>query len=230
MPCSRTDAPLAQCAPRLSGESNTGSCRVHTPFSTMASTAQPTEQCVHTVRLTSTCAALGLPWPPRPCRSRRTEAGSRTRRRRRRGPSASETCADPSSGAASRRGGEDADRLRTAASVLRGQQHDPFLLLELVSSAVVIAHVLGLAIAACGIAAAFGCSRVGDRGQRAAAALSRGACAARAEREQEAAALRDRWSGGRRMRRVRRVRMLRCGDVLMRTSRKTTPSYVTSVR
>ena len=56
-PCSRTDAPFAQCAPRLSGESNTGSCRVHTPFSTVASTAQPTEQCVQTVRLTSALAA-----------------------------------------------------------------------------------------------------------------------------------------------------------------------------
>ena len=47
-------APLAQCAPRLSGESKTGSWRTQTPFSTMASTAQPTEQWVHTVRLTST--------------------------------------------------------------------------------------------------------------------------------------------------------------------------------
>ena len=33
-PCSRIDAPFAQCAPRLSGESNTGSWRTHTPFST----------------------------------------------------------------------------------------------------------------------------------------------------------------------------------------------------
>src|SRR5919109_785200 len=53
MPCSRTEAPFAQCAPRLSGESNTGSCRIQTPFCTTASMAQPTEQCVHTVRLTS---------------------------------------------------------------------------------------------------------------------------------------------------------------------------------
>src|SRR5712691_5473703 len=65
-PCSRTDAPLAQCAPRLSGESNTGSCRIHTPFSTTASMAQPTEQCVHTERLTSmlplfSAAASALP-------------------------------------------------------------------------------------------------------------------------------------------------------------------------
>src|SRR3982750_908737 len=53
-PCSRSAAPLAQCAPRLIGESNTGSWRIQTPFSTTASTAQPTEQCPHTVRLTST--------------------------------------------------------------------------------------------------------------------------------------------------------------------------------
>src|SRR5215475_11684457 len=54
IPCSRTDAPFAQCDPRLIGESNTGSWRTHTPFSTTASIAQPTEQCVQTVRLTST--------------------------------------------------------------------------------------------------------------------------------------------------------------------------------
>ena len=53
MPCSRTEAPFAQCAPRLIGESNTGSWRIHTPFCTTASIAQPTEQCVQTVRLTS---------------------------------------------------------------------------------------------------------------------------------------------------------------------------------
>ena len=67
MPCSRTDAPLAQCAPRLSGESNTGSWRIHTPFSTIASTEQPTEQCVQTVRLVTSsppvpsAAASALP-------------------------------------------------------------------------------------------------------------------------------------------------------------------------
>src|SRR5688500_4501452 len=54
MPCSRIEAPLAQCAPRLRGESNTGSWRTHTPFCTTASMAQPTEQCVHTVLFTST--------------------------------------------------------------------------------------------------------------------------------------------------------------------------------
>src|SRR5690606_14105283 len=52
-PCSRMDAPFAQCAPRFSGESNTGSWRTQTPFSTTASIEQPTEQCVQTVRLTS---------------------------------------------------------------------------------------------------------------------------------------------------------------------------------
>ena len=60
MPCSRIEAPLAQCAPRLIGESNTGSWRTHTPFSTTASMAQPTEQCVQTVRFTSTLTASAL--------------------------------------------------------------------------------------------------------------------------------------------------------------------------
>src|SRR5210317_1722509 len=49
-PCSRTDAPLAQCPPMLNGESKSGSCPVQTPFSTSATTPQPTEQCVHTER------------------------------------------------------------------------------------------------------------------------------------------------------------------------------------
>src|SRR5258706_4451500 len=58
IPCSRTEAPLAQCAPRFNGESNTGSCRTHTPSVTTASIEQPTEQCVQTVRLTSVLPAL----------------------------------------------------------------------------------------------------------------------------------------------------------------------------
>src|SRR5687768_7048259 len=58
MPCSRTLAPLAQCAPMLRGESNTGSWRTQTPSVTTASIAQPTEQCVHTVRFTSVLPAL----------------------------------------------------------------------------------------------------------------------------------------------------------------------------
>src|SRR5262245_24598978 len=53
MPCSRIEAPLEQCEPRLIGESNTGSWRIQTPFCTTASTEQPTEQCVQTVRLVS---------------------------------------------------------------------------------------------------------------------------------------------------------------------------------
>src|SRR5207237_7949712 len=52
MPCSRIAAAFAQCAPRFSGESSTGSCRVQTAFCTTPSIEQPTEQCVHTVRLT----------------------------------------------------------------------------------------------------------------------------------------------------------------------------------
>src|SRR5258708_37209 len=60
MPCSRIDAPLAQCAPRLIGESDTGSWRIQTPSCTTASMAQPTEQCVQTVRLISTLPASSL--------------------------------------------------------------------------------------------------------------------------------------------------------------------------
>src|SRR5438876_182889 len=47
--CSRTEAPLAQWAPKLNGLSKPGSWRVHTPFCTVAMTVQPTEQWVHTV-------------------------------------------------------------------------------------------------------------------------------------------------------------------------------------
>src|SRR5258706_12883873 len=57
-PCSRSAAPLAQCAPILIGESNTGSWRTHTPFCTMASLEQPTEQCEHTVRRTSSLPSV----------------------------------------------------------------------------------------------------------------------------------------------------------------------------
>src|SRR6185436_1674894 len=57
--CSRTEAPLAQWAPRFSGESNTGSWRTHTPSCTTASTEQPTEQWVQTLRFTSVLPALG---------------------------------------------------------------------------------------------------------------------------------------------------------------------------
>src|SRR6476660_661466 len=43
---SRTDAPLAQCEPRLIGLSQLGSWPIHTPLETSAVTAQPTAQCV----------------------------------------------------------------------------------------------------------------------------------------------------------------------------------------
>src|SRR6056297_2160103 len=63
--CSRTDAPLAQCAPRLNGLSHPGSCPVQTPSCTSATTVQPTEQCVQTDLMVSTApfaavAALAL--------------------------------------------------------------------------------------------------------------------------------------------------------------------------
>ena len=45
---SRTDAPLAQCAPRFNGLSKPGSWPIQTPFWTSAMTEQPTEQCVQT--------------------------------------------------------------------------------------------------------------------------------------------------------------------------------------
>src|SRR6476660_2114327 len=43
---SRTEAPLAQCEPRLIGLSQLGSWPIHTPFDTSAVTVQPTEQWV----------------------------------------------------------------------------------------------------------------------------------------------------------------------------------------
>src|SRR6476646_12157514 len=46
---SRTEAPLAQCDPRLIGDSQLGSWPIHTPFSTSAVTVHPTEQCVQTL-------------------------------------------------------------------------------------------------------------------------------------------------------------------------------------
>src|SRR5712691_2927982 len=60
-PCtsSRTEAPLAQCEPRLIGLSQPGSWPIHKPFATWAITVQPTEQCVQTFLRTVT-AAQGL--------------------------------------------------------------------------------------------------------------------------------------------------------------------------
>src|SRR3569832_975862 len=43
---SRTEAPLAQCEPRLIGESQLGSWPTQTPLATSAVTVQPTAQCV----------------------------------------------------------------------------------------------------------------------------------------------------------------------------------------
>src|SRR5262249_61108684 len=43
---SRTEAPLAQCDPRLIGESQLGSCPIQTSLRTSAVTVQPPEQCV----------------------------------------------------------------------------------------------------------------------------------------------------------------------------------------
>src|SRR6267378_5583167 len=60
-PCtsSRTAAPLAQCEPRLIGESQLGSWPIHTPFATSAVTVQPTEQCVQMFLRMVTCAPPG---------------------------------------------------------------------------------------------------------------------------------------------------------------------------
>src|SRR5271166_2932618 len=53
---SRTEAPLAQCEPRLIGLSQLGSCPIHTPFATSAVTVQPTAQWVHTLLRLTNCA------------------------------------------------------------------------------------------------------------------------------------------------------------------------------
>src|SRR6187402_3419178 len=47
-PCtsSRTEAPFAQCEPRLIGLSQLGSWPIHIPLETSAVTVQPTAQCV----------------------------------------------------------------------------------------------------------------------------------------------------------------------------------------
>src|SRR6187402_1493168 len=70
-PCtsSRTDAPLAQCEPRLSGLSQAGSWPTQTPFCTSAITVQPTEQCVQMFFLIS----VGLPTIFGPASALRTE-------------------------------------------------------------------------------------------------------------------------------------------------------------
>src|SRR6201988_3099510 len=56
---SRTEAPLAQCEPRLIGLSQLGSWPIHTPFATSAVTVQPTEQWVQMFLRMVTCAPAG---------------------------------------------------------------------------------------------------------------------------------------------------------------------------
>src|SRR5688572_23060480 len=70
-PCtsSRTEAPLAQCEPRLIGLSQAGSWPTQTPFCTSAITVQPTEQCVQMFFLIS----VGLPTIFGPASALRTE-------------------------------------------------------------------------------------------------------------------------------------------------------------
>src|SRR6187399_3703092 len=70
-PCtsSRTEAPLAQCEPRLIGLSHAGSWPTQTPFCTSAITVQPTEQCVQMFFLIS----VGAPTIFGPACALRTE-------------------------------------------------------------------------------------------------------------------------------------------------------------
>src|SRR4051794_12795887 len=70
-PCtsSRTEAPLAQCEPRLIGLSQAGSWPTQTPFCTSAITVQPTEQWVQTFFLIS----VGAPTIFGPASALRTE-------------------------------------------------------------------------------------------------------------------------------------------------------------
>src|SRR6185312_17506229 len=56
---SRTEAPLAQCEPRLIGLSQLGSWPIHTPLATSAVTVQPTEQWVQMLLRMVTAAPAG---------------------------------------------------------------------------------------------------------------------------------------------------------------------------
>src|SRR5580692_11699131 len=60
-PCtsSRTEAPLAQCEPRLMGLSQLGSWPIQILLATSAVTVQPTEQCVQMFLRTATLAPAG---------------------------------------------------------------------------------------------------------------------------------------------------------------------------
>src|SRR6185312_626719 len=60
---SRTEAPFAQCEPRLMGLSQLGSWPIHTPFETSAVTVQPTEQCVQILLRMVTCAPAAAGGP-----------------------------------------------------------------------------------------------------------------------------------------------------------------------
>src|SRR3954471_4659188 len=66
---SRTDAPLAQCEPRLIGESQAGSWPTQRPCCAAALTVQPTEQWVQRLFLTS----VGAPTIFGPACALRTE-------------------------------------------------------------------------------------------------------------------------------------------------------------
>src|SRR5947209_19482011 len=81
-PCtsSRTAAPLAQCEPRLIGESQPGSWPIHTPLETSATTVQPTEQCVQ-MFLRMVTAAPGAAGGPA-CALRTLVSGSAPREAR----------------------------------------------------------------------------------------------------------------------------------------------------
>src|SRR6185437_7242110 len=66
---SRTEAPLAQGEPRLSGESQLGSWPIQTPFDTSAGTVQPTAQCVQTLLRMVTAAPFSAGGPAFACRT-----------------------------------------------------------------------------------------------------------------------------------------------------------------
>src|ERR1035437_10452311 len=60
---SRTEAPLAQCEPRLIGDSQLGSWPIHTPLETSAVTVQPTAQCVQMLLRMVTAVPLATGGP-----------------------------------------------------------------------------------------------------------------------------------------------------------------------
>ena len=93
MTSSRTEAPLAQCEPRLIGLSQLGSWPTQTPFATSAVTVQPTAQCVQTLlRMVAPAVqragggGVGL------AHASRAAARRERRARRRRDPSGAGNC------------------------------------------------------------------------------------------------------------------------------------------